>query len=119
MYEHRRQRLLSRRAFAKRLAGHGVWALLLVVGSLSFGTVGFHLLSRQPWLDALLNAAMLLGGMGPVGDLGPASGKIFAALYALYAGLVFLIVAGLLFAPVFHRMLHRFHLDTDNDDTRS
>jgi hypothetical protein len=119
MYEHRRQRLLSRPAFMKRLARHGVWALLLVLGSLALGTVGFHLLSRQPWLDALLNSAMLLGGMGPVGDLGPAFGKIFATLYALYAGLVFLIVAGLLFAPVFHRMLHRFHLDTGNDDTRT
>jgi sterol desaturase/sphingolipid hydroxylase (fatty acid hydroxylase superfamily) len=118
MYEYRRQRLLSRRTFVKRLARHGVWALLLVVGSLSFGTVGFHLLSLQPWLDALLNAATLLGGMGPVGDLGPTFGKIFAALYTLYTGLVFLIVAGLLFTTVFHRMLHRFHLDMDNDDTR-
>lgn len=119
MYEHRRQRLLSRPAFLKRLVRHGMWAVLLVLGSLALGTVGFHLLSRQPWLDALLNSAMLLGGMGPVGDLGPALGKLFATLYALYAGLVFLIVAGLLFAPVFHRILHRFHLDTNNDDTNA
>jgi uncharacterized membrane protein len=119
MYEHHRQRLLNRPAFVKRLARHGVWALLLVLGSLALGMVGFHLLSRQPWIDALLNSAMLLGGMGPVGDLGPAIGKIFASLYALYAGLVFLIVAGLLFAPLFHRMLHRFHLDTGDDDKRS
>lgn len=115
-YEHRRQRLLSRRAFAQRLARHGGWALLLVLGSLAVGMLGFHLLSRQPWIDALLNSAMLLGGMGPVGDLGPASGKLFASAYALYAGLVFLIVAGLLFAPVFHRVLHRFHVDADHDD---
>jgi len=118
MYEHRRQKLLSRPAFVRRLTRHGVWALWLVLGSLFFGTVGFHLMSRQSWIDAVLNSAMLLGGMGPVGDMGPASGKIFAALYALYAGLVFLIVAGLLFAPVFHRMLHRFHLDTGDDDAR-
>jgi hypothetical protein len=118
-YEHRRQQLLSRPAFVKRLARHGVCALLFVFGSLALGTVGFHVLSRQPWIDAFLNSAMLLGGMGPVGDLGPAAGKIFASFYALYAGLAFLIVAGLLFAPVFHRMLHRFHLDTGTDDKRA
>ena len=119
MYEHRRQRLLSRRVFMQRLVRHGVWALLLVLGSLILGTVGFHAMSRLPWLDAFLNSAMLLGGMGPVGDMGPAWGKVFAAFYALYAGLIFLIVAGLLFAPVFHRVLHRFHLDTADDDRRS
>ena len=75
MYEHHRQRLLNRPAFVKRVARHGVWALLLVLGSLALGMVGFHLLSRQPWIDALLNSAMLLGGMGPVGDLGPAIGR--------------------------------------------
>jgi hypothetical protein len=119
MYEHRRQKLLSRPAFVRRLARHGLCALLLVLGSLALGTVGFHELSRQSWIDAFVNSAMLLGGMGPVGDLGRPSGKIFAAFYALYAGLAFLIVAGVLFAPVFHRMLHRFHLDTDNGDTRA
>jgi hypothetical protein len=113
-FEHHRQRVLHRQAFLKRLARHGGWALLLVACSLGLGTAGFHLLSGQPWLDAFLNSAMLLGGMGPVGDLGPPSGKVFAAFYALYAGLVFLIVAGLLFAPVFHRILHRFHMDGDN-----
>jgi sterol desaturase/sphingolipid hydroxylase (fatty acid hydroxylase superfamily) len=115
MYEHRRQKLLSRPEFVRRLARQGVTALMLVIGSLVIGTVGFHLLSREPWIDALLNSAMLLGGMGPVGDLGPTSGKLFATFYALYAGLVFLIVAGLLFVPVFHRVLHRFHLDSSRD----
>jgi hypothetical protein len=69
------------------------------------------MLSRQLWIDALLNSAMLLGGMGPVGDLGPTSGKLFATFFALYSGLVFLIVAGLLSMTVFHLVLHRFHLD--------
>src|SRR5213594_3837079 len=119
MYENRRQSLLSRRAFVQRLARHGIWALLLVLGSLLLGTVGFHVMSRQPWLDAFLNSAMLLGGMGPVGEMGPAWGKLFAALYALYAGLIFLVIAGLLFAPLFHRILHRFHLDTADDDRRN
>lgn len=111
MYEHHRQRPIHRHAFVKRLASHGAWALLLVLCSLGLGVAGFHVLSGQSWVDALVNSAMLLGGMGPVGDLGSSVGKIFAALYALYAGLVFLIVAGLLFAPVFHRILHRFHMD--------
>jgi hypothetical protein len=75
------------------------------------GTAGFHAFAKQEWLDAFLNASMLLGGMGPVGEFGRAPGKLFAALYALYAGLVFLIVAGLLMAPVFHHVLHRFHVE--------
>ena len=118
MYEHHRQGLLNRPAFVRRLARHGVVALLLVLGSLALGTGGFHLLCRQAWVDAFLTSAMLLGGMGPVGDLGPTSGKVFAALYALYAGLVFLVIAGLLAAPLFHRILHKFHLDRADRDAR-
>ncbi len=118
MYEHRRQKLLSRPAFLKRLARQGLSALMLVAASMGIGTVGFHLLSEQRWIDALVNSAMLLGGMGPVGDLGGTRGKLFATFFALYAGLVFLIVAGLLFLPLFHRVLHRFHLDQDSDRAR-
>jgi hypothetical protein len=69
------------------------------------------LLDGQDWVDALLNASMILGGMGPVGELHTVAGKLFAAFYALYSGMVFLIVAGVLFVPVFHRFLHRFHLE--------
>jgi|SRR4030095_8514095 hypothetical protein len=115
MYEHRKDKLLSRPAFFRRLARQGTSALVLVVISLAIGTLGFHVLSGQVWIDALLNSAMLLGGMGPVGDLGQTGGKLFATFFALYAGLVFLIVAGLLFMPVFHRVLHRFHLDISGD----
>jgi hypothetical protein len=116
MYEHRRQKLLSRPAFLRRLAKQGVSALVLVVVSLGIGTVGFHVLSGQLWIDALVNSAMLLGGMGPVGELGDTGGKLFATFFALYAGLIFLIVAGLLFVPVFHRVLHRFHLDASREE---
>lgn len=116
MYEHRRQKLLSRQAFVRRLARHGFWALGLVAFSLSGGVLGFHQMGKLSWLDAFLNASMLLGGMGPVGDLGPPQGKVFASLFALYAGLLFLIVAGLLSAPLIHRFLHRLHLDTDESD---
>jgi len=106
-----KQKILTKRLFVQRLARQSLVALVLVMGSLALGTVGFHVLSRQLWVDALLNSAMLLGGMGPVGDLGPTSGKLFATFFALYSGLVFLIVAGLLSMPVFHLVLHRFHLD--------
>ena len=116
MYEHRSQKLLSRSEFLRRLAGHGVLALVLVFGSLALGVLGFHLLGRQGWVDALLNSAMLLAGMGPVGELGPTAGKLFATFYALYSGLVFLIVAGVLFAPLFHRIVHNLHLDLDDED---
>ena len=98
-------------AFWRNLARQGFWAALLVMGSLTGGTLGFHVFSQQLWVDSFLNASMLLGGMGPVGDLGPTAGKLFAAGYALYAGLMFLVVAGLLITPVFHRVLHRFHME--------
>jgi hypothetical protein len=104
-------RPLAHREFWRHLAGQARWALLLVTVSLGGGTLGFHVFSRQTWVDSVLNACMLLGGMGPVGDLGPTAGKLFAAGYALYAGLMFLIVAGLLVTPVFHRVLHRFHVE--------
>jgi hypothetical protein len=102
---------VAHREFWRHLAGQARWALLLVTASLVGGTLGFHAFSRQPWVDSLLNACMLLGGMGPVGDLGPTAGKLFAAGYALYAGLMFLVIAGLLVTPVFHRVLHRFHVE--------
>jgi hypothetical protein len=110
MYEHHKQPLISTREFVMRLARHGGWALILVGGSLGIGVLGFHYFSRQLWIDALLNSAMLLGGMGPIGDMGPTSGKLFATVFAIYAGLVFIAASGILFTPVFHRVLHKFHL---------
>jgi hypothetical protein len=115
MYEHSGQKLLSRPAFVRRLARQALSASVLVLASLVIGTIGFRVLSSQSWIDALLNASMLLTGMGPVGDLGQTGGKLFATFFALYSGLVFLVVAGFLFVPVLHRVLHRFHLDTKKD----
>lgn len=88
---------------------------MLVVGSLAIGVVSYHFLEDLSWLDAFLNAAMILGGMGPVDTLHTFAGKIFAGLYALYAGIIFLVVVGLLFAPIFHRFFHRFHLELEDD----
>ena len=110
MYEHRSHRPLTRRQFAGRMARHiGVVAVLIVI-SIAVGMVGYMTLGRMSAVDAFLNACMLLGGMGPVGDLPNSPAKIFAGLYALYAGLVFIVSASILIAPVAHRVLHRLHV---------
>ena len=87
----------------------GAVALLLL--TLTVGMAGYHWLEDQPWVDAYLNASMILGGMGPVAELHTAGGKIFAGTYALFAGLVFVLAIGVVLAPVLHRAMHRFHLD--------
>jgi hypothetical protein len=79
--------------------------------SLAVGSMGFHWFALQAWIDAFLNSSMLLGGMGPVGEIRSTAGKIFASLYALYAGMVFIGTSGLLLAPVLHRILHKIHLE--------
>ena len=111
MYERRRQRPLSRTSFLRRVVLHLALALAVLVLSLGIGMVGYRQLEGLPWLDAFLNAAMLLGGMGPVDLPKTASGKLFAGAYALYAGLVFIVMAALVPSPVLHRVLHRFHWD--------
>jgi len=110
MYEHRREPLASRRAFLGRLTRHALSALLLALGTLWVGMAGYHWLEGLSWLDAYLNAAMILGGMGPVAVLHTRAGKLFAGSYALFAGLVFLVAVGVVLAPVVHRAMHRFHL---------
>jgi hypothetical protein len=96
----------------------GAMALFIILGSLVIGMVGYHLFEGLTWIDAFLNAAMLLGGMGPVTELHTTAGKLFAGFYALYSGLVFLLVAGVLFAPIIHRFLHRFHVEIDAGDSK-
>jgi hypothetical protein len=101
--------MLTRRQFAWRLAQHLGIAAVLVGASLMAGIWGYEHFEHLAWRDAFLNSAMLLGGMGPVNAILSPDGKIFAGLYALYAGLVFLVVAGLLLAPMAHRLLHSLH----------
>lgn len=108
---------LAQQRFVNRLARNGVLSVAVIVGSMLLGTGGFRWIVGESWSLAFLNAAMLLGGMGPVGGVENAhtGGKIFAAMFALYAGLIFLIVAGLLLAPVFHRVLHHFHWEIQEE----
>jgi hypothetical protein len=94
-----------------RLVQSGIVALALVAVSLFAGMAGYHVLEGLAWIDAFLNAAMLLGGMGPVNAPATFGGKLFAGLYALYCGLAVILVTGILLAPVAHRILHRFHVE--------
>ena len=109
MYEPRPHPPIPRRRFARRLLLHVAAALALFLLSLLPGMAGYEYFEQLPWRDAFLNAAMLMGGMGPVDAPRTDGGKLFAGLYALYAGLVFLVGAGLIFAPVVHRVMHKFH----------
>ncbi len=111
MYEARHQPPLTRAQFARRLLGHSAVVIGLIGASLALGMWGYATFEDLSWLDAFLNAAMLLGGMGPVHLPHTAAGKLFAGCYALYAGLAFIAAAALLVTPVVHRILHRFHWD--------
>jgi hypothetical protein len=117
MYEHHRQPLLSRSAYLRRLARHGAVAIALVIGSLFIGMLGYHMIEKLSWVDAFVNASMILGGMGPVAELRTTAGKVFAGSYALYSGLIFLVIVGVVFAPVIHRFLHHFHAEMDEQES--
>jgi hypothetical protein len=116
MYERRGDTLLPRAAFLRRLGGHAAIAAGVAGFSLAVGVLGYRVLEGMPWIDALLNASMILGGMGPVDQLHSTAGKAFASAYALYSGLVVLMVAGVLFAPIIHRLLHDFHVELPEDE---
>lgn len=109
-YEHRSEPLLPRERFRRRVGGHFLASMLFIAAALTLGMAGYHFLEGLQWIDALLNAAMILGGMGPVNELHSVAGKLFASFYALFSGIAFIVTAGILVAPFVHRMLHRFHL---------
>ena len=111
MYEHRTDHLLPKPAYRRRVARQGLLGLALALIALAIGIVGYHLFEGLSWLDALVNASMILGGMGPVNELHTVGGKIFASAYALFSGAGFLVIVAIVMAPVFHRFLHRFHLE--------
>ena len=116
MYEQHNQPLISQKAFIRRQVNHFLIVLVIIGGSLLLGMLGYHIFEHLNWIDSFLNAAMILGGMGPVDLLHTNAGKIFAGIYALYSGVVLLVVAGVLFAPALHRMLHHFHLGDENNN---
>jgi hypothetical protein len=116
MFEHHREQLLPRSDFMRRQARFTLIALGLIGVSLLIGILGYRVFEGLSWIDAFVNAAMLMGGMGPVTPLQTDAGKLFAGLYALYCGLVLLISVGILAAPIVHRFLHHFHLEIESDD---
>lgn len=113
MFEHRHQPLISRQAFIRRMVSFTGAALLLVAISWLIGILGYKILEGMPWIDSTLNAAMILGGMGPVNELHTTAGKLFASFYALFSGIIFLVSVGVLLAPIIHRFLHQFHIKDD------
>lgn len=112
MFEHRSSPLLPRRAFYRRALKFFLLAQAVVAVALGVGMFGYHFIEQLGWVDAFENAAMILSGMGPVAALQTDAGKIFAGCYALFSGLVFITVTGILLAPLAHRALHRFHLES-------
>jgi hypothetical protein len=110
VYEHKSEPLLPFRRFLRRQIDHFLIGLGIIGVSLGLGIAGYHFLGKLAWIDSLVNASMILGGMGPVDPLQTTAGKIFASLYALYSGIVFLVVVGIMAAPIVHRLIHHLHL---------
>ena len=115
MFEHHTQPLATPTEFAHRMLRYSLITAGMILFSLAIGMLGYHYLESLSWIDSLLNASMILGGMGPVNALQTNAGKIFASFYALYSGIVLLASVGVLAAPVFHRFMHRFHLELEDD----
>ncbi|MBC8010424.1 MAG: hypothetical protein H7067_10035 [Burkholderiales bacterium] len=114
MFEHRSRKLLPRREFYHRLARSFIVGAALIAFSLSLGMSGYHWLGGLAWIDAFLNAAMILSGMGPVNALTTSGAKFFAACYAIYCGIALVTTAAVILSPVIHRALHKFHLEDDS-----
>ncbi len=116
MFEAKDKPLLPRPSYYARLAHSAAIGLLILAIALGTGMFGYHHFEGMPWIDAFANAAMILSGMGPLATLATTDGKLFAGIYALFSGLVFVVVMGIVFAPVVHRFMHRFHLEMDKED---
>lgn len=114
-YEHHSQPLLPRGLFLLRVGRHILLALALLILFLLLGTIGYHYFVGLPWLDATLNASMILSGMGPVNTVTTAGGKTFATVYALISGLVFALTTGIIISPIVHRVFHSMHVKEEDD----
>jgi len=113
-FERRNEPVLPWPAFLWRLAGSTLIGVGLVIVSLAIGMIGYRSLMGMSWIDAFVNASMILSGMGPLADPQTSGAKLFAGLYALFSGLAVLAIAGVVFAPVVHRFLHYLHADEDD-----
>ena len=113
MFEHKSRPLLPTHLFYQRMLFSFLLGLLLVAVSLVVGMLGYHHFEQMSWIDAFVNAAMILSGMGPMLPITTYGGKLFAGIYAIYSGIALISIAGIIFAPVYHRFLHRFHLEND------
>ena len=111
MFENKRQQVIPPRHFARRVAWSVALSAAIAGVALAVGVAGFHYLAEVPWIDALHNASMILGGMGPVAEMKSDAAKLFSSAYALFCGLVFISVVAVTLAPVLHRILHKFHID--------
>jgi hypothetical protein len=112
-YEQKHQPLAPPWVFLRRVLRSFLVTLTIVAVSLSIGTLGYHYFGNLAWLDALLNAAMILTGMGPVDRMETSAGKLFSTFYALFSGIVFLTLVAVMAAPIYHRFMHQFHLETE------
>lgn len=116
-FESKQEELLPKPQFYSRLLKNVVVGSLIMLFFLSIGIIGYHITCGIEWLDSLLNASMILSGMGPVTPISSASGKWFASIYALISGVVFISTIGIILAPIAHRVFHRFHLEDDNNES--
>lgn len=115
VFEHHRQPLLPKKDFIRRMWRFTLFAALLVIVSWFIGILGYYFFEHMHFIDAMLNAAMIIGGMGPVSQLYTTGGKLFASFYAVFSGVIFLVSMAIFLAPVIHRLMHKFHIQTDRD----
>ena len=115
MFEHHKEKLLPKREFVHRLGWSVAAGGGLVAFSLGLGMLGYHYLAGLAWIDAFLDSAMILSGMGPLSPLAGSTAKLFAGFYAIYCGIALIATTGVILAPVIHRSLHQFHLQLDED----
>ena len=114
MYEHHKAPLIPKSVFYARLTRNAAVAFAMMLGALGLGMLGYHFFEKEPWIDAFANAAMILSGMGPLSPLQTDAGKIFAGCYALFSGLAFITITGIVLLPVVHRLFHKFHLQLED-----
>lgn len=115
--EHRKQKVASFPQFLIRLGRYALVSVILIIFSVCFGTLGYHLFGQLNWLDSFHMTCMILTGMGPVAEMKTDSAKIFSSIFALYSGVAFLSIAAVFFAPIVHRLLHILHVEGDEDET--